>query len=164
MMILSEVLKPNNFESYNSVKINFTANQSLCSLIKFRLILIILWIKVSWCSGFISGKLDVWIRSSNFTVRDYVPLIWKDCVTHMYGFVFYMKEGLPFARNWSLEKLRNLICFFNWLCFSDCRTFFSLSTKAFVFEHDPIWTSFCHSNHLLIYLSLEMLMSITRIG
>ena len=129
MMILSEVLKPNNFESYNSVKINFTANQSLCSLIKFRLILIILWIKVSWCSGFISGKLDVWIRSSNFTVRDYVPLIWKDCVTHMYGFVFYMKEGLPFARNLSLEKLRNLICFFNWLCFSDCLTFFHYLPK-----------------------------------
>ena len=34
----------------------------------------------------------------------YLSLIQKDSVTHLHGLAIYMKEGLPFARNISLEN------------------------------------------------------------
>ena len=34
----------------------------------------------------------------------YLPLIWKDSVTYMHGLAVYVKEGLPFAWNLSLEN------------------------------------------------------------
>ena len=34
----------------------------------------------------------------------YLPLIWKDSSTHMHGLAVYFKEGLPFARDLSLEN------------------------------------------------------------
>ena len=51
-----------------------------------------------------SDKLDDSSDSGNFSVRGYLPLIRKDFVTHMYGFVVYVKEGLPFARDLSQEN------------------------------------------------------------
>ena len=49
-------------------------------------------------------KLDDSIDSGNFSVSGYLPLIRKDSTTHMQGFAVYVKEGLPFARDLSLEK------------------------------------------------------------
>ena len=37
-------------------------------------------------------------------VRGYFPLIRKDYSTHMHGLAVYVKEGLPFARDLSLEN------------------------------------------------------------
>ena len=37
-------------------------------------------------------------------MRSCLPLIQKDSVTHMYGLAVYVKEGLPFPRDLSLEK------------------------------------------------------------
>ena len=37
-------------------------------------------------------------------MRGYLPLIRKDSIAHMHGFVVYVKEGLPFARDLSLEN------------------------------------------------------------
>ena len=34
----------------------------------------------------------------------YLSLIQQDSVTHLHGLAIYMKEGLPFARNISLEN------------------------------------------------------------
>ena len=34
----------------------------------------------------------------------YLPLIQKDSITHMHGLAFYVKEGLPFACDLSLEN------------------------------------------------------------
>ena len=34
----------------------------------------------------------------------YLPLIQKDSVTHMHGFAIYVKEGILFARDLSLEN------------------------------------------------------------
>ena len=37
-------------------------------------------------------------------MRGYLPLIRKDSTTHMHGLAVYVKEGLPFARDLSLEN------------------------------------------------------------
>ena len=46
------------------------------------------------------------------TMMDYLSLIRKDSVTHMYGLGVYVKQGLPFAQNVSLENsVDSNICF-----------------------------------------------------
>ena len=52
------------------------------------------------------------IDSGNFSVRGYLPLIRKDSSTHMHGLAVYMKEGLPIARDLSLENSAD-----SYLCF-----------------------------------------------
>ena len=47
-----------------------------------------------------------------FFVRTYFPLIRKDSSTHMHGLAVYVKEGLPFARDLSLENSAD-----SYLCF-----------------------------------------------
>ena len=37
-------------------------------------------------------------------MRGYLPLTRKDSSTHMHGLTVYVKEGLPFARDLSLEN------------------------------------------------------------
>ena len=49
-------------------------------------------------------NLDDSTDSDNFFVRSYLPLIRKDFSTHMHGLAVYAKEGLPFARDLSLEN------------------------------------------------------------
>ena len=45
-------------------------------------------------------------------MRGYLPLIQKDSSTHMHGFAVYVKEGLPFTRDLSLENSADsYICF-----------------------------------------------------
>ena len=42
----------------------------------------------------------------------YLPLIRKDSTTHMYGLAVYVKEGLPFGWDLSLENFEDsYICF-----------------------------------------------------
>ena len=57
-------------------------------------------------------NLDDSIDSGNFSVSGYLPLIRKDSSTHMHGLAVYVKEGLPFARDLSLEN-----CADSYLCF-----------------------------------------------
>ena len=52
------------------------------------------------------------IDFGNFSVRHYLPLIWKDSITHMHGLAYYVKEGLPFVHDLSLENSAN-----SYLCF-----------------------------------------------
>ena len=56
--------------------------------------------------------MDDSIDSGNFSVRCYLPLIRKDSGTHIHGIAVYVKEGLPFARNVSLENSAD-----SYLCF-----------------------------------------------
>ena len=49
-------------------------------------------------------NLDDSINFGNFSVRGYLPLIRKDSSTHMHSLGVYVKEGLPFARDLSLEN------------------------------------------------------------
>ena len=57
-------------------------------------------------------NLDDSIDSGNFSVRGYLPLIRKDSSTHMHGLAVYVKEGLPFAQELSLENSAD-----SYLCF-----------------------------------------------
>ena len=45
-------------------------------------------------------------------MRGYLPLIRKDSSTHMHGLTVYVKEGLPFAWDLSLENSAD-----SYLCF-----------------------------------------------
>ena len=45
------------------------------------------------------------IDSGNFCVRGYLPLFQKDSATHVHGLAVYVKEGLPFPLDLSLENL-----------------------------------------------------------
>ena len=36
--------------------------------------------------------------------RGYLPLIRKDSITHMHGLAVFVKKGLPFAQDLSLEN------------------------------------------------------------
>ena len=102
MAILSKGCKPDNFEPHNSLKLSFTNIRGLRS-------------NFVECESFLESNspdilalcqtnLDDSSDSGNFSVRGYLPLIRKDFVTHMYGFVVYVKEGLPFARDLSQEN------------------------------------------------------------
>ena len=57
-------------------------------------------------------NLDDSIDFGNFSVRDYLPLIRKDSSTTMHGVAGYVKEGLPFAQDLSLENSAD-----SYLCF-----------------------------------------------
>ena len=102
MATLSKACKPDNFESHNSLKLSFTNIRGLCS-------------NFVDCESFLESNspdilalcetnLDDSIDSGNFSVRGYLPLIQKDSSTHMHGLTVYVKEGLSFAGNLSLEN------------------------------------------------------------
>ena len=109
MAIVSKRCKPDNFELYNSLKINFMNIQGLC--LNF----------IYWESFLETNSPDILapcetnlddsIDSGNFSVRGYLPLIRKDSSTHMHGLAVYVKEGLPFAWDLSLENCRFLLMF-----------------------------------------------------
>ena len=110
MTILSKACKPDNFKSHNSLKLSFTNIRGLRS-------------NFFDCESFLESNspdilalcetnLDDSIDSGNFSVRGYLPLIRKYSSTHMHGLAGYVKEGLPFARDLSLENSAD-----SYLCF-----------------------------------------------
>ena len=110
MAILSKACKPDNFELHNSLKLSFTNIRGLRS-------------NFVDCESFLESNspdilalcetnVDDSIDSGNFSVRGYLPLIRKDSSTHMHGLAVYVKEGLPFARDLSLENSAD-----SYLCF-----------------------------------------------
>ena len=72
--------------------------------------------------------MDDSIDSSNFCVRGYLPLIQKDSHNQMHDLAVYVKEGIPFARDLSLENSAD-----SYLCFrpssSLCTIFYSISSN-----------------------------------
>ena len=76
------------------------------------------------------------VDSGNLSVRGYLLLIRKDSTTPMPGLTVYVKERLPFARDFSLENSDD-----SYLCFTTCFTslsvllLFPLSITFFVFMH-----------------------------
>ena len=99
------------------------------------------WIKLSWNSCSVWDKLR-WLNWFWQFLRERFLLIEKDSGTHMHGLVVYVKEGLPFARDLSLEKL----CIF-FVMFSTGFTslsvllLFTLSITFFVFGYG-FWSYF----------------------
>ena len=110
MAILSKACKTDNFESRNSLNLSFTNIRGLRS-------------NFVDCESFLESNspdilalcetnLDDSSDSGNFSVTGYLPLIRKDSSTHMHGLAVYVKEGLPFARDLSLENSAD-----SYLCF-----------------------------------------------
>ena len=58
-------------------------------------------------------------------LRGYLAFIRKDSSNHMQGLTVYVKEGLSFAWDISLENLLLLTYIFDWLYFTWCLTSFS---------------------------------------
>ena len=109
MTTLSKACKPDNFALHNSLKLSFINIQGLHS-------------NFVDCKSFLESNspeilalcetnLDDSIDSGYFSVRGYLPLIQKDCSTHMHGLAVYVKEGLPFAWDLSLENSADSYCF-----------------------------------------------------
>ena len=102
MAILSKACKPDNCESQNSLKLSFTNIQGLhLNFVDFKSLLESNSPDILVLS---ETDLDDSVDSGNFSVRGYLPLIWKNSSTHMHGPTVYVKEGLPFARDLSLEN------------------------------------------------------------
>ena len=122
MAILSKACKPDNFESHNSLKLSFTNIRGLRS-------------NFVDCESFLESNspdilalceanLDDLTDSGNFSVRGYLSLIRKDSGTDMHDLAVYVKEGLPFTPDVSLENSADSYIF-DWLYFTECLTSFS---------------------------------------
>ena len=71
-------------------------------------------------------NLDDSVDSGNFYVTVYLSLIRKNSVTHMHGLAVYVKEGLPFAGDLSLEISADVYLFFRLALFHSVSYFISL--------------------------------------
>ena len=133
MTILPKACKPDNFELHNSLKLSFTNIRGLRS-------------NFVDCESFLESNspdilalcetnLDDSIDSGNFSVTSYLPLIRKDSSTHRHGLAVYVKEGLPFAWDLSLENSAD-----SYLCF---RLALLHSVSYFFFLYRPTSSSLC---------------------
>ena len=110
MAILSKACKPDNFELHNSLKLSFTNIRGLRS--NFVHCESLLESNPPDILALCETNLNDSIDCGNFSVRGYVLLIQKDSSTHMHGLAVYVKEGLPFARDLSLENSAvSYLCF-----------------------------------------------------
>ena len=83
-------------------------------------------------------NLDDTIDSGNFSVTGYLPLIRKDSSTHMHGLAVYVKDGLPFARDLSLENSADSFLCFRLALLHSVSYFFFLSRSPFCTVFDSI--------------------------
>ena len=129
MAILSKACKPDDFELHNSLKLSFTNIRGLhwnfvdCkSFHEANSSDILALYDTNLDDSIVSGN---WL---NFSVKGFLPLMQKDSGTQMYGLAVYVKEGLPFARDLSLENCRFLLMFLTGFTSTKCLT--------------PLWISF----------------------
>ena len=80
------------------------------------------------------ANLDDSVDSSNFSVRGYLLLIWKDSSYNIHGLAVYVKEGLPFAWDLSLGISADPYLWLS-LLHSVPWFFFPLSITFFIFAH-----------------------------
>ena len=129
MVILSKACKPDNFELRNSLNLSFMNIRGP------RL-------NVVDCESFLESNspdilplcetnLDDLIDSGNFFVKGYLPLIQKDSSTHKHGLAVYVKEGVPFARDLSLENSADSYLCFRLVLLYSVSYFFFLYQSAF---------------------------------
>ena len=133
MAKLSKACKADNFVSHNSLRLSFTNIRGLRS-------------NFVDCESFLESNspdilalcetnLDDSIDSGNFSVRGYLPLIRKDSSTHMHGLAVYVKEGLPFAQDVSLENSADSYLFSTGFTSLSVLLIFPLSITFFIFVH-----------------------------
>ena len=168
MAILSKACKPDNFELQNSLKLSFTNIRGLRS--NFVDCECDLESNSPDILALCETNLDESIDSGNFSVRGCLPLIRKDSTTHMHGLAVYVAEGLPFARNLSLEHSADSYLCFRLALLHSVSYFFSsidhllhLCARFLILFHLTLMR-FSRSTHLLMFLYLETLTSIIRIG
>ena len=110
MVILSKACKPDNFESHNSLRLSFTNIRGLH--LNFVDCESSLKSNSSNILALSEANLDDSINSGNFSVRGCLPSIRKDSSTHVHDLTVYVKEGLPFACDLSLENSADsFLCF-----------------------------------------------------
>ena len=165
---ISKACKTDNFELHNSLKLSFTNIRGL------RLNFVD-------CESFLESNspdilalcetnLDDSIDSGNFSVTGYLPLIRKDSGTHMHGLAVYVKEGLPFAQDLSLENSADSYLYFRLALLHSMSYFFFLyrsPSSALCMVFDSISSNIdevLSINPSANVLSLETLMSIIRTG
>ena len=121
MAILSKACKPDNFESYNSLKLSFTNIWDL--RLNFVDCETYLGLKSPDILALFETILDDSVNSNDFSVRGYLPLTRKDSRTHMHDLAVYVNEGLSFAGDLSLEKSADsYLCF--WLALLHSLSYF----------------------------------------
>ena len=134
MAILSKLFESDNFESLYSQKLSFMNVLNLRSnFVDYESFLESNSPDIlSLCETNLDGSID----SANFSVIAYLRLIPKDSSTHMHGLVFYVKQGLLFATDLSVENSGcSDLCFRLPLLHSVSYFFFPLSITFFVFAH-----------------------------
>ena len=170
---LSKGFEPDNFEPHNSLKLSFTNIRGLYS-------------NFSECESFLESNspdilalceanMDDSIDSGNFSVRSYLPLTRKYSIIHMHGIAVYVKEGLPFVWDLSLENSADSeLCFglallhsvsYSW-CLISCSSLDHVLRRypQFSILFHLTYMSFSWSTHLQMCFSLETLTSIIRTG
>ena len=142
MAILSKGCKPDDFEPHDSLKLSFTYIWGLHSnFVEYESFL---ESNSPDILALCETNLDHSVDSGIFSVSCYLSLIWKDSITHTHGLIVYVKEGVLFAWDLSLENsedsylsfwlalLHSVSCFFS-CCWSPssflCMVFNSISSN-----------------------------------
>ena len=113
--------KPDNFKSYNSLKLSFTNTQGLSSnFVEYKSFL---ESDSPDILALYETSLDEAIDSGSF------PSIHKDSVTPMHRLAVCVKEGLPFAQDLSLENFAD-----SYLCFQLALLHYSVSYFFFLYR------------------------------
>ena len=140
MAILSKGCKSDKFEPHTSLKLSFTNIQGLSSNFLERKSF--LESNSHDSLALCETNLDDSINSDNFSMRGYLPFIWKDSMTHMHGLAVYVKEELTFAWDLSLDNsVDSYLCFRLALLHSVVLLLFPLSITFSVVMHG-FWFSF----------------------
>ena len=128
MAISLEVCKPDTFEQHDFLKLSFTNIWGLRS--NFVECESFLESNSSDILALCETNLDDSIDSGNFSMRCYLPLMQKNSGTHLHGLAVYVKEGLPFARDWSPENsVDSYLCF--WLALLHSVSYFFFLNQSF---------------------------------
>ena len=117
MAILSKACKPDNFESHNSLKLSFTNIRGLHS-------------NFVDCESFVESNSSDILALYETNLDD---LIQKDSKTHIHGLAVYVKEGLPFVRDFLLHRF--FLMFSTDFTSLNVLLLFPLSITFFVFGH-----------------------------
>ena len=133
MAILSKGCKPDNLKLYNSLKLSFMNTWAFVGI----LFIVSLYLNQTLLKDILvlcNTNLDNLIDSGNFSVRGYLPLIWRDSTTHMHGLAVFVKEELPF-RLTSRKLCRFLLMFLTGFTSLGVLLLFPLLISFFVFTH-----------------------------
>ena len=110
MAILWKACKADNFELNNSLKLSFTNIRGICS--NFVDCKTFLGSNPPEIFALCEANLDDSIDPGSLSVKGNLSVIQKNSSTHMHDLAVFVKEGLPFAWDLSLENSAD-----SYLCF-----------------------------------------------